>query len=177
MFLILLFAMVVMVLVIALLPQFTGLVKYTNNPDYIEKKRKKELLREEKLKESQKNNYDNNNNTGYYQEPDQYIDDETEGITSSSKTSKFSIRSKLNNLAHTQITEKDIPIKLELTGESELKRRVRGKNTNSIPISEVLKANPNNYDYDIDEFIEEENNNEVLEEQQDAERKYGTYTV
>jgi hypothetical protein len=170
MFLVLLLVMIIMVVVTLMLPQITGLAKYTTNPDYVSKKREK--LKE---KESKEKSRSNTNTTYTYQAPDAELDAD-DAITS--QTSAFSgVRSKLKNIHTPNITERDIPIKLELVGESELKRRVRKNDINGRITENVIKADPTSFDYDVDEFIDEENEKDVKESQINAQSKYGLAEV
>lgn len=171
MFLIILVVMVVMVAITIMLPQLSGLATYTNNPDYIAKQRERKEAKN-KSRPSQKFSGQQQQNAFTYAAPDADIEGDDQAV--SSKSSAFKgVRSTLNKLAHPQLTESDIPIKLELVGENELKRRARRREEEP----KKINADPNNFDYDIDEFIDEENRKEVLESQQDAQRRYGMSDV
>lgn len=163
--------MVVMVAVTIMLPQLSGLTTYTNNPDYIAKQRERKEAKN-KSRSSRDFSGQQQQNAFSYAAPDAEIEGEDQAV--SSKSSAFrGVRSTLSKLAHPQITESDIPIKLELVGENELKRRARRREEEP----KKINADPNNFDYDIDEFIDEENRKEVLESQQDAQRRYGMSDV
>ncbi|CAI8505523.1 unnamed protein product [Pichia kudriavzevii] len=133
MFLVLLFVMAVMVLAVVMLPTMSGLVTYTRTSKH-----------REELSSSQ-----SHKQTDFYETPDVEEEEEEEEELNSGKTS--GLKAKL------RITEADLPVKLELVGEGELKRRVRS--THKGPTS----GDPTVYDYDIDELIAEENAREEME--------------
>lgn len=147
--------MVIMVAITVMLPTVSGLVTYKKNPGYAAKKQEK------KNKRNTNDNVTTNSNGFTYEAPDADIDADD---FVSSKSSAFSgVRSKLSKLHAPKITENDIPIKLELVGESELKRRARGVNKRG---KVDLNINPAAYDYDIDELIEEEMEKDEIEKRQ-----------
>lgn len=157
-----------MVAITIMLPQLSGLATYTNNPDYIEKQKEK---KQAKLKSTSSQSLENQYT---YEAPDAEMDGDE--LTSTNTSSKFSgVRSALNKITHPNLTEKDIPIKLELVGENELKRRVHSKKDDFN--GKILTSNPNNFDYDLDEFIEEENRKDQMEYQKEAQKKYGLADV
>lgn len=168
MFLVLILIMLVMVAVTIMLPQFTGLAKYKKNPDYLAKKNEK--LKDKELK-AMKNQYNNNNNTYTYQAPDAEL--EGDDIIESKSSAFSGVRSRLHNLHTPNITESDIPIKLELVGESELKRRMGANKSVGRITNNLVKADPTSFDYDVDEFIDEENRKDREEEA----LKYGSADV
>lgn len=177
MFLLIILVMVIMVAITAALPQITGLAKYTSNPDYQLKKKEREdsehSNREARSSASQTNSY-------VYQAPDADLDDDeiTEEITSGTSSAFKGVRSTLKKIAETKITERDIPIKLELSGESELKRRARhGTDGKRLHVTGVTRADPTSYDYDIDELIDEENANDYKEKLKSAQASYGRAEV
>lgn len=160
--------MVVMVAITIILPQLSGLATYTKNPDYIEKQKEK------KKTELKSSSSQNSGNQYTYEAPDAELDGDE--LTSTNTSSRFNgVRSALNKITHPHLTEKDIPIKLELVGENELKRRVHSNKDNSK--GKVLTADPNNFDYDLDEFIDEENRKDQIENQEEAQKKYGLADV
>ncbi|KAG0673384.1 hypothetical protein C6P40_002958 [Pichia californica] len=165
MFLVIMGVMVVMVVVTIFLPQLSGLATYTNNPDYIKKQNEK---KESKAKIS---NQFTTEQHDLYEAPDAYIDGDDIVKTSSRFTS---VRSTINKITHPNLTERDIPIKLELFGESDLKRRARSNKEN---VGTNITNDPNNFDYDIDEFIDEENKKDEQEYLEAAEKKYGSANV
>ena len=171
MFLILLVVMVVMVAVTIMLPQLSGLTTYTNNPDYIAKQRKRKEAKN-KSRSSRDLLGQQQQNTFSYAAPDAEIEADDQAVSSRSSAFK-GVHSTLSKLTHPQLTESDIPIKLELVGENELKRRARRREEEP----KEINADPNSFDYDIDEFIDEENRKEALESQQDAQRRYGMSDV
>lgn len=171
MFLIILIVIVVMVAVTIMLPQLSGLVTYTNNPDYIQKQKEKKEA-ENKSRGLEHQTGLQQPNAFAYEAPDANLEGDDEIL--SSKSSAFKgVRSTLGKLTHPQLTESDIPIKLELVGENELKKRVRRKDVES----EKVNTDPNDFDYDIDEFIDEENKKDVVESQQEAQKRYGLSSV
>lgn len=161
-----------MVGITIMLPQLSGLATYKKNPDYIAKRREK---REAEYRNTSSKAAFQSERAYTYSAPDANIDgDDSEAVTTSTASKFGTVRSTLNKFAHPNLTERDIPVKLELTGENELKRRVNREHSNTLT---PIHTDPNNFDYDIDEFIEEENQKDVLENQKEAESKYGLSEV
>lgn len=159
--------MVLMVAATVMLPKITGLATYTKNPDYVQKKRERNHREDDA-----RNTQPSVSNTFTYEAPDANMEGDE---VVESKTSAFSkVGSKLKKMAHApNITESDIPIKLELVGENELKRRARKGKTTSTITPNVLKVDPTSFDYDIDEFIDDENERDYRDKQEEAQKKYG----
>lgn len=85
-----------------------------------------------------------------YTAPDADIN--VEDIVSSKTSALHDVRTKLGRLHAPKITEDDLPIKLELVGENELKKRVRGRKSGV----STINLDPAAYDYDVDDIIREE---------------------
>lgn len=164
--------MIIMVGITIMLPQLSGLATYKKNPDYISKRREK---REVEYKDAAANAAFQSERAYTYSAPDANIDgDNSEAVTTSSASKFGTMRSTLNKFAHPNFTERDLPVKLELTGENELKKRLKRKSSST---STSIYSDPNKFDYDIDELIEEENQKDVLESKKEAESKYGLSEV
>lgn len=156
--------MVVMVAITISLPALSGLVTYKKNPEYVEKKRN----RLNKMKNNSPAVSDAASVPYTYEAPDANFD--IDDLVSSQSSAFSGVRSKLKNLHAPKITENDIPVKLELVGESELKRRVRGSHSRG---KIAVDINPTTYDYDIDELIDEE----LEKDREEAREKFGTSEV
>lgn len=165
--------MVLMVGVTIMLPQMSGLATYAKNPEYLKKQRERETERRNKGSDNYTSKDQAQSYT--YEAPDAYIDGDDDVATSTSSAFK-GVRSKLSKIAHAKVTESDIPVKLELFGENDLKRRAKRNAGNSVG-KIGINNDPNEYDYDLDAFIEEENINDSIQQQKEAARKYGTSDV
>lgn len=151
--------MVVMVAITVMLPAMSGLVTYKKNP------------RKVKHDESPQLGATASTSSAPYTYAAPDADYDAEDLVSSKSSALHDVRAKLGRLHAPKITENDLPIKLELVGENELKRRVRGKNSGAA--SRGVNLDPAAYDYDVDELIEEE-----LERDEEEKRKmYGKSEV
>lgn len=164
MFLVIVFVMVVMVAITVVLPQISGVARYTNNPDYDAKKREKRSSVKSEQPEIQSN---------VYRAPDEdFNSDNIDSAKVSGHNGRFGVRATIKKIVQTPITESDIPVKLEIVGEETLKRRVRGERSSGRAVTD-----PNSYDFNIDDFIEEENKRDEMERRNETLKMYGNADV
>ncbi|KAH3666100.1 hypothetical protein OGAPHI_004289 [Ogataea philodendri] len=130
MFLTLLVLMVIFIALVILLPLLSGLFTYSSNPSYLEKK---------KLRQSEKSSLIDSDGYGGYVPPDEQIE-----LENNAKSTGSGFYSKIGHL-----TSEDIPVKLHMKNESGLKKR---SNKNQ----QFANAGPGEYDYDLNELINEE---------------------
>ncbi|KAG7892830.1 hypothetical protein KL925_001004 [Ogataea polymorpha] len=129
--------MATFIALVIFLPLLSGMFTYKPNPSYLEKRKQTEV---EKLKSHRDDGY------GGYVPPDEQLELEKQAKSSGSR-----IYSKISHL-----TPDDIPIKLQLQNQGELKSRTARKLV-------TTDSNPNNFDYDLNELIDEELENERAE--------------
>ncbi|KAG7697600.1 hypothetical protein KL930_000345 [Ogataea haglerorum] len=129
--------MAAFVALVIFLPLLSGMFTYKPNPSYLEKRKEKES---EKLKSQNDDGY------GGYVPPDEQLELEKQAKSSGSR-----IYSKISHL-----TQDDIPIKLQLQSHGELKNRTARK-----PVT--TDSNPNSFDYDLNELIDEDFESERAE--------------
>ncbi|VEU19570.1 DEKNAAC100120 [Brettanomyces naardenensis] len=157
-FFVLFLVMLLMILVIVVLPQLSGVASYHSNPDYLRKQKEKELASLPDHKEPITTPI----GSSTYIPPD-----EVEGLSTTTATAE-SAASHLKNFGSdvynkvktAKITHDDIPVKLSLSNEADLQQQIRKRGRQN-----PAKANndPNSYDYDLDELIDEELDNDKKE--------------
>lgn len=149
-----LLAMAIMVIVVIVLPQVSGLTKVKYQPH------RKAVVEDEPLEEEQ------DQYSGGYVPPDvlQRREESQKKKNSKSKVSIGALKEKMN------YSKDDIPLKLQLTTENEdvhnLRRRTTAK---KVEPSEV--NDPNAYDYDIDELIQEDEQDQQREDKKEFQKR------
>lgn len=126
--------MVVMIALIVALPALSGVASYDKNPEYLAKKKDQSVTDE----------YTPVNPTGTYLAPD-----EVESYKEVDKDDKPSTGRRLRDA---KLTGDDIPVKLRLQDADLSNLRKRGSHARH----NLDDKNPNQYDYDLDQLIEEE---------------------
>lgn len=116
-----------------------------------------------------------NTPSNVYRAPDEDMDADNidTAEVSGHNSGRRGVRATIKKIVQTPITESDIPIKLELIGEQDLKRRTRGDRN----VSGAAVVDPNSYDYDLDEFIEEENRIDEMDRRNEERARYGNADV
>ncbi|CAI5759119.1 unnamed protein product [Candida verbasci] len=141
MFFTIVFIAIILVIIMILLPYFSGLTKVELDTHHHGNKNKKQSI---PIQQHQEQQY------GYIP-PDELYQQQHPDNDHHSKTS--ALKEKF------QLTQEDMPIKIKLTDSEGLRKRKKEKLD--------LDTNPNNYDYDIDELIQEENINAKEEQQKE----------
>ncbi|GMG33865.1 unnamed protein product [Ambrosiozyma monospora] len=137
----------------------SGLVTYEKNPDYKTKRQQKQ----------QKEKEQNQQSFGYgggYVAPDANLDADT--FTYNTGSSSGSKREALKNLGTgvynklKDVDKDNLPMRIQLADESVLKKRVKASKTGGLHPS-ITDKDPNNFDYDLDELIAEEQEKDALD--------------
>lgn len=149
-----------MVIATILLPIVSNVGSYGRNPDYERKKLRKEEEDEETETEETTATATATNtylSQGYYvyQPPNERYGEEivkTEGAEEKENTLKR-VRHKLNSI---KVTKDDVPVKLSVIDSDRIQRRVIGKESD-------LNKHNNEFDFDIDEFVNTEHIKDMRE--------------
>ncbi|QPG76805.1 hypothetical protein FOA43_004199 [Brettanomyces nanus] len=144
--------MVFMILVIVILPRLSGVATYVTNPDYIQKRKDRDLTNISDRKQSEIPQ-----SSSAYIPPDE--DDSLGVTTATSEPASSQLRSigsdVYQKVKEVKITGDDIPIKLSLANEEDLRQQVRRRDKAS-SAEDSVNSDPNKYDYDLDELITQE---------------------
>ncbi|GME90582.1 hypothetical protein B5S28_g4928 [[Candida] boidinii] len=160
MFMIIIVCMLLMVVITALLPLITGLAKYEKNPNY--KKDKRQDSNNDQISSNDNNKYSKYiQSTGGYIPPDELnsnSNNNNNNKDSNSESSKSFGTGVYNKLK--DIQRDDLPVQLHLnvdgdknssSSSSGLRSRKNIKNLDA-----ASSIDPNAYDYDLNDLIEDE---------------------